>query len=495
MKNKQYPLLYHNDTNSNKLKTSKSKPKRLTRFSIFFVIFLISASSLFVFWSSIKETFIGFYPEQKLKRALQEQHALIKKTAYQNIPVEYFSGYSYSPDSSKRNEVKFAKLIHKFANDFYGRPARLSITDEMRIFAYIDYFTYNTADLCNLNSQQSNDTTSLRNSIIQKVTGYEPQSPYYNPVIHDLLQTSKIYEYELEKEFERPFDEITLSTLTSCFNNKDISQDSISARAIEIMITHPELLVTPLYYKRILGELSIEVNLRLAIIYSGIGKDYGVKRNRDFFGWFRAGYRGKSIISKKWTIAKWNTLRQQLRKEYKDYEQSFADAKRLYRSIDLDYWHLKMYKPLPLPLSIKEVGLFGARRTNGKGKIYEHHGIDLAADDGTPVYPVQDGFVIYVGNQVNGWGNHIEIWHDANLISTYSHLQSDKFFKNFLMKFETEGPFPVTRGTRIASVGRTGNIPNNDAQYGYSHLHLEVKRSGHYINPLVLIHEHFKVIE
>ena len=148
-----------------------------------------------------------------------------------------------------------------------------------------------------------------------------------------------------------------------------------------------------------------------------------------------------------------------------------------------------------MPLEVKNVGLFGARRKSSGGGLYKHKGIDLIADEGTLIYPVKDGFVVFVGNKRNGHGNHIKIIHDNRIVSLYSHLRDNRIWERTLARFRNEGPFWIGILIPLASVGSTGNIPVNDAQYGYAHLHLEVEVHGKLENPFQMFNEPFKVYQ
>ncbi len=458
------------------------------------LILLTVSALLLIFWSTITASIHKLSAGEDPVGFIRKHQKELKHAALEAMSIDYFSGYSYNRDPSRRRAEIHAKLIHKYASDFYGKPYGLTRDDEIRLYALISYNGFNTADLCNLGMPQMSDTVALEQRIYEKISGYEPQTPYFNPVIDHLRQTRRIYISELEKELYQPLDDRVLNVLEKNIPVKSMLKDSLIRQAAGILSTNQHLLGTLRYYKQIIGELDMELNLRLAIIYYGIGKDYGISDSREFFGWFRDGYSGKSLIARKWVPRKSKDAHTRLRSAYREYARHLAGATAFYTGIDLNDWQLRLHSPLYDSLSVKQIGLFGARRKHLSGRIYKHQGVDLVAEDGTPVYPVQDGFVVYVGNQENGWGNHVRIWHDANLVSTYSHLKSDAHFSRLLKRFELEGPFAVTRNARIASVGRTGNIPRNDPQYGYSHLHLEIKRSGNYINPLVLLHEHFRVV-
>ena len=48
-------------------------------------------------------------------------------------------------------------------------------------------------------------------------------------------------------------------------------------------------------------------------------------------------------------------------------------------------------------------------------------GIDISAPRGTPIYAAGAGKVVYVGNQLRGYGNLIMIKHSEDYITAYAH--------------------------------------------------------------------------
>ena len=51
----------------------------------------------------------------------------------------------------------------------------------------------------------------------------------------------------------------------------------------------------------------------------------------------------------------------------------------------------------------------------------QHHGIDIAADLGVPVYAAAPGKVLYAGDRLRGYGNVVIIRHDENTVTLYAH--------------------------------------------------------------------------
>lgn len=95
-----------------------------------------------------------------------------------------------------------------------------------------------------------------------------------------------------------------------------------------------------------------------------------------------------------------------------------------------------------------------------------HHGLDLTADTGTPVYASGDGLVTHV-KYSGGYGNVIFINHGYGFETRYAHLSKFK---------ATEGQ-KVKRGELIGYVGTTGNSTG-------PHLHYEVLFKGEWVNPI-----------
>ncbi len=96
------------------------------------------------------------------------------------------------------------------------------------------------------------------------------------------------------------------------------------------------------------------------------------------------------------------------------------------------------------PVSGKKViSTFGAK---GGGKVND--GINIASAEGEPVWAAADGEVLYVGNELKGYGNMVIIKHAGDKNTTYAHLSSsgvDKYDR-------------VKQGDIIGYVGSTGSV-------------------------------------
>jgi murein DD-endopeptidase MepM/ murein hydrolase activator NlpD len=108
-------------------------------------------------------------------------------------------------------------------------------------------------------------------------------------------------------------------------------------------------------------------------------------------------------------------------------------------------------EPLAWPLHGVLVSAFGVR--GGE----QHEGIDLAAPEGTPILAARSGKVLFAGFQ-RGYGNLVLVGHDGGIVTIYAHNA-----ENLVSPGD-----PVSRGQRIARVGRSGNATG-------PHLHFEVR--------------------
>ena len=124
---------------------------------------------------------------------------------------------------------------------------------------------------------------------------------------------------------------------------------------------------------------------------------------------------------------------------------------------------------LPLPVR-------GARLTSKFGSrwLSFHEGLDLAADEGTPIYATHAGEVVYSGRRLNGYGNTVVI-RGEGLMTVYAHNS-----RNRVRVGER-----VDAGDHIADVGATGRTSG-------PHCHFETRvqnESGRYVavDPVVFL--------
>ncbi len=114
---------------------------------------------------------------------------------------------------------------------------------------------------------------------------------------------------------------------------------------------------------------------------------------------------------------------------------------------------------------------FGERIHPQTGKKQFHTGLDLSAASGTPVHATADG-IVSVADRTNGSGNVLVIEHGHGFRTVYAHNS----------RLDVKVGQTVERGQIIASTGSTGNSTG-------PHVHYEVWKQGHYINPTAFILE------
>ena len=112
---------------------------------------------------------------------------------------------------------------------------------------------------------------------------------------------------------------------------------------------------------------------------------------------------------------------------------------------------------------------FGPRRDpKGRGRSM-HHGLDIAAPRGTPVYATAGGIVTFAGRQ-RGYGIVVKIRHAFGFETFYAHNS----------RVRVKVGQRVSRGDRIADVGSTGRSTGN-------HLHYEIRIDNEPVNPVKFI--------
>jgi lipoprotein NlpD len=106
------------------------------------------------------------------------------------------------------------------------------------------------------------------------------------------------------------------------------------------------------------------------------------------------------------------------------------------------------------------------------GKVIEpfnetrNKGIDIGGKEGDAVLAANDGEVVYVGNNLRGYGNLVILKHTDDFVSAYAHN------KEVLVQ---QGQ-AVKRGQRIAQLGATdADMPK---------LHFEIRRQGKPVDPV-----------
>ena len=94
-------------------------------------------------------------------------------------------------------------------------------------------------------------------------------------------------------------------------------------------------------------------------------------------------------------------------------------------------------------------------------------GINIAAKAGEKIKVADDGKVVYVGNEVKGFGNLILVRHDDAWVTAYAHTD----------KIDVKKGQSVKKGDIIATVGQTGAVSSPQ-------LHLETRYRGKPVDPM-----------
>jgi len=118
-----------------------------------------------------------------------------------------------------------------------------------------------------------------------------------------------------------------------------------------------------------------------------------------------------------------------------------------------------------LPLKGRVISDFGPK----EGGLH-NDGINIAAPLGSEIKASENGVVVYVGNQLRGYGNLLLLRHSGGWVSAYAHTS----------RFRVKQGDRVRQGDVIAEVGRSGNVDRPQ-------LHFELRKGTRAINPKSLI--------
>ncbi len=133
----------------------------------------------------------------------------------------------------------------------------------------------------------------------------------------------------------------------------------------------------------------------------------------------------------------------------------------------------KMLLDIPAiqPIDNKDLKRFSSYYGYRIDPIYKvkkfHAGIDMSAPQGTPVFATGAGTVKRINHSKRGYGNSVLIDHGYGYETFYAHLK----------KVNVKKGQKVKRGQIIAFVGNTGKSTA-------PHLHYEVRKNKHTVNPI-----------
>ena len=130
---------------------------------------------------------------------------------------------------------------------------------------------------------------------------------------------------------------------------------------------------------------------------------------------------------------------------------------------ELDVEYLKEKYSFIIPVKGTVTSRYG-KREETEVVSANHQGIDIGANEGTPIYASMEG-TVEVSSEEGEYGKHIDI-KNGDVLTRYAHCSK------LLVK---EGQ-KVKQGDKIAEVGSTGNSTG-------PHLHFEIRRDNRTINP------------
>jgi murein DD-endopeptidase MepM/ murein hydrolase activator NlpD len=119
------------------------------------------------------------------------------------------------------------------------------------------------------------------------------------------------------------------------------------------------------------------------------------------------------------------------------------------------------------PLDAPITSDFGLRFRGVRPDI--HRGVDMRAPTGTEVRAMAEGYVRFAGT-MSGFGNVVWLDHGGSVLSVYAHLSA----------IQVQQGQRLGRGDVLGHVGQSGDATA-------PHLHFEVWRGGHEVDPVPLL--------
>ncbi|MCK5136159.1 MAG: peptidoglycan DD-metalloendopeptidase family protein [Bacteroidales bacterium] len=144
--------------------------------------------------------------------------------------------------------------------------------------------------------------------------------------------------------------------------------------------------------------------------------------------------------------------------------------------------HFVACKPSINPISSADqfwmTSSYGYRNDPFTHRRTPHYGIDLAGPYGLKIHATGEGTVISTGFSKYGYGKEVLIDHGYGYTSRYAHL------KEILVKPGQK----LNRGEVLGTLGSTGRSTG-------PHLHYEVRKNGHTVNPMYFFFENLSARE
>ena len=144
--------------------------------------------------------------------------------------------------------------------------------------------------------------------------------------------------------------------------------------------------------------------------------------------------------------------------------------------------HFLACKPSINPLSSADpfwlTSSYGYRNDPFTQRRTAHNGIDLAGPYGLEIHCTGEGTVVLAQINRHGYGKEVVVDHGYGYTSRYAHLQD----------INVKPGQKLTRGEVLGTLGSTGRSTG-------PHLHYEIRKSGHAVNPMYFFYENLSANE